>query len=353
MLRKGTYAASGLVLADNRAKQLLAYPDEVVALDMAESGNLSVRTSVAPMARVEGVDIVNVKQYGIVSDPSRAGLVVRNVRFVNAVEGPNRSENPGFILGWGDTAAAARHKLLIQDNDFGRYVGAAYAFVFFDAGQSLAEDNQVRLGKGVNGGFHDKDNSQNNTYRSNYLEFDPTDPGANGIQVSAQANSDQVHIHHNLVVNGHILLGTQCFQETCYMREHNVHHNTLSNGRIRQALGVFNPLSSGTRVFHNIIASRGNTPYAGLSCRNGVPPQFAAQMTTGGNLIESTHRLAHKDTECSGNDMDWAVWRNTYGRDTVASGSVLTPTPVLNGTGITTGLAPGDTRRRSFGHQAP
>ncbi|MFG6414410.1 hypothetical protein ACG02S_10935 [Roseateles sp. DC23W] len=353
LLRQGRHAAAGLVLTDARARQLLAYPDEIVTLDMADSGNLTVRAGTAPMARIEGVDIVNVKQYGIVSDPARAGLVVRNVRFVNGVEGPNKSENPGFIHGWGDNAAASRHKLLIQDNDFGRYVGAGYAFVLFDAGQSLVEDNQVRLGPGVNGGFHDKDNSQFNTYRRNYVEFDPADTGRIGVQVSAQANAEQVHIHHNLLVNGDVVLGGQCFQASCTMREHNLHHNTLAGGRIRQAPGVFNSGSSGTRVFHNIIVSRALPPYAGLSCQSGVPAGFATQMTSGANLIESTHRLAHKDAECSGNDMDWSVWRNTHGRDTPASGSVLSATPVLGGSGITTGLSPSDARRTTHGHQFP
>ncbi|MFY3383537.1 right-handed parallel beta-helix repeat-containing protein [Paracidovorax sp. MALMAid1276] len=353
VLRRGTYAAAGVQLIDSRAKQLLAYPDEVVTLDMAEAGNLTVRTTALPMARIEGMDVINVKQYGIVSDPSRAGLVVRNVRFVNGVEGPNRSENPGFILGWGDTSPVSRHKLLIQDNDFGRYRGAAYAFVLFDAGNSLVEENQVRLGAGVNGGFHDKDNAQNNTYRRNYLEFDAAESGNSGIHISAQANSENVHIHHNLLVNAPIVLGTQCFQSTCFMREHNVHHNTLAGGRIRQSWGVFNPSSDGTRVFHNIIASRTLPPYAGLSCSAGVPAGFATQMTTGANLIESTHRLAHKDTECTGNDMDWAAWRSTWGRDTVASGSVLSGSAVLTGSGITTGLPAGDPRRSAFGHQLP
>jgi hypothetical protein len=353
MLRQGRYAAGGLLLTDARARQLLAYPDEIATLDMADSGNLTVRTSTAPMARIEGVDIINVKQYGIVSDPARAGLVVRNVRFVNGVEGPNKSENPGFIHGWGDTAAAWRHKLLIQDNDFGRYVGAGYAFVLFDAGQTLVEDNQVRLGQGVNGGFHDKDNSQFNTYRRNYLAFDAADGSRSAIQVSAQANSNQVHIHHNLLVNGDLVLGTQCFQESCFMREHNVHHNTLSGGRVRQSWGVFNAGSSGTRLFHNIIASRTQAPYAGLSCQKGLPADFAAQMTTGGNLIESSHPLAHKDSECTGNDMAWTTWRDTHRRDTLASGSMLSTTPVLTGSDISTGLPAGDTRRAIYGHQFP
>lgn len=353
MLRRGTYLAAGVKLYDNRAKQLLAYPDEVVTLDMASSGDLTARFTGLPMGRVEGFDIVNVRQYGIVSDPSIAGLVIRHVRFVNGVEGPNISENPAFIHGWGGDTTPYRHKLLIQENDFGRYVGAGYATTLFNAGYSLIEDNQVRLGAGVNGGFHDKDHPIHNTYRRNYLEFTDADRNSSsGIQMSAQHSSEHVHVHHNLIVNGGVLLGTQCVQDDCFMHEHNVHHNTLVGGGIGQSWGVFQPLSGGTRVSHNIIASREQPAYGGLSCVRGRPAGFTTQMTTATNFVESSHPLAHRDFECSEHHYTWSEWR-AFGRDTAASGSVVTATPFLTGSGITTGLPAGDSRWATFGHLYP
>jgi hypothetical protein len=353
MVRKGTHLAAGIKLFDNRSKQLLAYPDEIVTLDMAESGDLTARYVDLPMGRVEGFDVVNVKQYGIVSDPATSGLVIRNVRFVNAIEGSNLSENPAFFLGWGDETNSFRHKLLIQENDFGRYRGSAYAITLFDAGYSLIEDNQVRLGQGVEGGFHEKDHPLQNTYRRNYLEFHPDDRLTNtGIRMSAQHNSEHVHVHHNLVVNGGVLIGNQCVQDDCFMVEHNVHHNTLSGGSVTQSWGVFQPTSSGTRVSHNIIASREQPAYRGLSCVGELPPGFTTQMTTATNLIESSNSLAHRDIECTRHNYSLAEWRSV-GRDTVASGSVLTSTSALTGSGITTGLPAGDNRRTTFGHLYP
>ncbi|MDP4075466.1 right-handed parallel beta-helix repeat-containing protein [Acidovorax sp. A1169] len=349
VLRKGSYLTGALQILDSKAKQILAYPDEVATLDMNKVGNISVASSTAPAPRIEGVDITNVKQYGIVSDPSKAGLVVRNVRFVNGEEGPTLSENPAFIHGWGDNAPAWRHQFLVQDNDFGTYVGAGYATTFFDAGESLMENNQLRLGK-VNGGFHDKDNSQNNTYRENYIEFSATNSTTSGIQVSAQANSVGVHIHHNLLVNAGISLGVQCFQQTCFMRDHDVHHNTLVNQRIAMNWGPFNPTSAGTRISHNILSSRSTTPYGGLSCQSR-PAGLATQLSARANLIESTGTLAFKDSECTGNDMAWPVWQGTYGQDMAASGSTVGAASVLTGSGPTTGLPAGDARRTQRGHQ--
>jgi hypothetical protein len=349
LLRKGRYSAVGLALTDDKAKQLVAYPDEVVTLDLARSSSIDIRSDRLPMPRVEGVDITGVQQYGINVDPALAGAVIRNVRFVDAVEGPVKFENPGFIHTWGDVLP--RHKLLVQDNDFGRYVGAAYATTFFDAFDSLIENNQLRLGEGVNGGFHDKDNSQSNVYRQNYVEAPANSPN-HGIQISAQGGSKGVHIHHNLLVNANVLLGTQCVTEGCTMTEHNVHHNTLVNATIEQAWGVFNAGSSGTRITHNIISSGKWAPYWGVSCQR-LPDSFATAMTTAANLIETTSVLAHKDVECSGNDMLWPAWQGTYGRDTTASGSVVTSTSALVGSGPTTGLPTGDARRGQRGHQLP
>lgn len=348
VLRKGTYTTGALQILDSKAKQVLAYPDEVATLDMNKVGSISVASSTAPAPRIEGVDIANVKQYGIVSDPSKAGLVVRNVRFLNGEEGPTLSENPAFIHGWGDNAPAWRHQFLVQDNDFGTYVGAGYAATFFDAGESLMENNQLRLGE-VYGGFHDKDNSQNNTYRENYIEFSAANRTGRGVQVSGQANSVGVHIHHNLLVNAGILLGVQCFQETCHMRDHDVHHNTLVNQSVTMNWGPFNPTSAGTRISHNIISSGGAAPYGGLSCQSR-PARLATQLTARANLLETTSALAFKDTECTGTDMNWSVWQSTYGQDTAASGSTLGGASALTGTGPMTGLPSTDARRALRGH---
>ncbi len=348
-LRKGTYTATNIRLLDSKAKQFLAYPEEVVTLDMNKASRITVASSTQPAARIEGIDIINIIQYGIVSDPSKAGLIVRKVRFVDGEEGPTKSENPAFIHGWGDTSAISRHKFLIQDNDFGTYVGAGYATTLFDAGDSLIENNQLRLGK-VNGGFHDKDNSQNNVYRENYIEFSLANKTAYGIQISAQANSKNVHMHHNLLINAGIQLGIQCYQSTCYMRDHDVHHNTLANGKIGMNWGPFNPTSFGTRASHNIISTGTNPPYGGLSCQSR-PTNFATQFSASNNLIESSSSLAFKDSECSGNDMNWTVWRDTYGMDTLASGSTLTTNTALIGNGSTTGLPAGDARKSLRGHQ--
>lgn len=348
LLRKGSYSAVGLALADDKAKQVVAYPDEVVTLDLARSSSIDIRSDRLPMPRVEGVDITGVIQYGINVDPALAGAVIRNVRFVDGQEGPVKFENPAFIHTWGDVLP--RHKLLVQDNDFGRYVGAGYATTLYDVFDSIIENNQLRLGEGVNGGFHDKDNAQFNVYRQNYIEA-PANSSNHAIQISAQYGSKGVHIHHNLLINGGVLLGTQCLTEGCTMTEHNVHHNTVVGAGISQSWGVFNAGSSGTRITHNIISSGKVAPYWGVSCQR-LPDSFATAMVTGANLIETSSATIHKDTECSGNDMTWPVWQS-FGRDTAASGSALTSTSALVGTGPLTGLPAGDARRGQRGHQLP
>ncbi|WP_298210299.1 hypothetical protein [Acidovorax sp.] len=350
VLRKGTYLPGAIRVNDSKAKQFLAYPDEVVTLTLGSGSRISVNSDLAPAARIEGVDITGVKQWGIVSDPSKAGLVVRNVRFLDGEATDNR-ENPAFIHGWGDTGAAWRHKLLLQDNDFGTYVGDGYATTLFDAGESLIENNQLNLGQTF-GGFHDKDNSQYNTYRENYISFSDAHRNAMGIQVSAQGNSTNLHIHHNLLINTGIHLGVQCFQTTCYMRDHDVHHNTVVKQRIGMNWGPFNPTSFGTRISHNIISNDSLPPYGGLSCQSR-PANLATQLSAAANLIESTHTLAFKDSQCSANDMTWAVWQGTYGFDTPASGSTVGASSALTGSGPTTGLPAGDTRRTRRGHQYP
>lgn len=353
MLRKGTYVTGGFSLGNSRAKQIIAAPDELATLDLNRSGNISVNTNIAPAARLEGVDVIHVRQYGIVSDPSTAGLVVRNVRFVDGEEGDTPSENPAFIHGWGDSQAAWRHKLLVQDNDFGTYrmkSAGAYALTLFDAGESLVENNQIHLGA-TSGGIHDKDNSQNNTYRENYIAFSAANSQPRGIQVSGQANADKVHIHHNLLVNAGIYLGTQCVDLACYMRDLDVHHNTLSGQHISFSWGLFNPTSYGTRVSHNIIDSGVSAPYFGLSCQSSVPATFSTNLAASNNLMASSHALAMKDTECSARDMNWVTWQATYGMDTAASGSTHGSTSPLVGSGPATGLPVGDARRTLRGHQ--
>lgn len=352
VLRKGTYVTGGFSLDDSRAKQLLAWPDEVVTLDLVDSG-IGVHSNNAPPARIEGFDLTRIKQYGIVSDPTFAGLVIRNIRFLDGKEGATISENPAFIHGWGDNTPNWRHKLLVQDNDFGTYTmnssGSGYAMTLFDAGESLIENNQLHLGA-TKGGIHDKDNSQHNTYRENYIEFSDANANGSGIQISAQANSDRVHIHHNLLVNAGITLGVQCFQSDCYMREHNVHHNTLVNQGINMNWGPFNPTSSGTRLTHNIISSRSKSPYGGLSCQGSLPVAFDTQLTARANLLETSHALAFKDNECTGRDMTWAQWW-AHGMDTSASGSTVTAGSALVGAGPLTGLPAADSRRGTRGHQ--
>lgn len=350
VLRKGTYLPGNIKVYDNKAKQFLAYPDEVVTLNFNKTTNISVGSDIAPAVRIEGFDITGVTQWGIVSDPSKAGLVIRHVRFLDG-EATNNGENPAFIHGWGDSGPAWRHKFLIQDNDFGPYVGNGYATTLFDAGQSLIENNQLNLGK-VNGGFHDKDNSQYNTYRENYITFSDANRTAMGIQISAQDNSANVHIHHNLIVNAGIHLGVQCFQSTCSMRDHDVHHNTIVKQHIGLNWGPFNPSSAGTRISHNIISNGSLSPYEGLSCQSR-PAGLASQLAVAANLLESTHPLAFKDSECTGNDMTWAVWQGTYGFDTAASGSTVGATSVLTGSGPGMGLPAGNAMRTRRGHQYP
>lgn len=348
-LRKGTYAADGIKLLDNKSKQLLAYENEPVVLDMNKAGNLMVNSDILPMARIEGVTFINVVQYGIISDPSKAGLVIRKVHFLNGQEGPVLRENPAFIHSWGDTSSNTRHKMLIQENIFGTYTGFGYATTLFDVGDSIIENNQLNLGK-VNGGFHDKDNSQNNVYRENYIEFSEANRNGNGILISAQGNSENIHIHHNLLINAGIFIGGQCLKETCTMINHDVHYNTLVNGQVGLNFGPFNPESAGTRLSHNIIVSRSLAPYKGLSCQER-PPKLDSQLFAANNLMETTNALAFKDSECGGNDMSWAVWQEQYKMDTNGSGSIYKPSIGLIGAGPTTGFLGTDLRLRKYGHQ--
>lgn len=350
MLRKGRYAEH-FQLVDARARQVLAFPDEVVEIDQTGLGGITLRFDTPPVARLEGLDIFGARQYSIVSDPSRPGVVLRGLRFRDAVVG-NASENPAFVHGWGDGSPASRHRFLVQDTEFGSYPGG-YAATLFDAGDSIVENNQVRLGASSNG-LHDKDNSQRNVYRENYIEYAPEFRNVNGIQISAQANSEQVHIHHNLIVNSGILLGGQCFEPNCYMREHDLHHNTLVNGAVVLRWGVFNTGSRDTRIQHTLI-SNAQAPYAWVSCMNAVPAAFVPQLRAGANRLETVSANAMRDTECSGSpmNMSWATWRGTHGLDTVISGSVLSASSDLIGDGALTRLPDGDPRQLSVGHRYP
>ena len=354
MLRKGTYVTGGFGVDDSHAKQFLAYPDEVVTLDLDHAGWISVNIDQAPAARFEDLDIQKVQQYGFFSDPSKSGLVIRNVRFVDGREGPVTSENPAYVHGRSHNLPDPRHALLVQDNDFSplqMVSSGTYAMTLFDAGDSLIENNQMRVGTN-SGAVHDKDNSQRNTYRENYIEFAAGAVSQNGIQISAQANSEKVHIHHNLLVNGGMRLGLQCFQETCYMRDHDVHHNTISGPGVLFGWGIFNPTSAGTRISHNIMRSNAVAPYAWHSCLGSVPAAFTAQVNASGNRFETTSTRAMRDTECTGGPMNlsWAAWQNTHGLDSNASGSVVSSTSDLTGAGPTLGLPINDARRPLLGH---
>ncbi|UXY15916.1 hypothetical protein N8I74_02545 [Chitiniphilus purpureus] len=359
VLRKGSYATGGFTLYDNKAQQLLAYPDEVVSLDLNYQ-ILNVYSVTAPAARIEGVDINHVKLHGIKSETSPTGLVVRNVRFTDGIgSGTNQNNNPAFIFSTGHDLTTPRHKLLIQDNDFGPYtrdIAGAYAMILFDAGNSLMENNQVRLGTGAlqdgaGGGLHDKDNSQHNVYRENFIEFPAVKTAPLGIQISAQGNSLDVRIHHNLLLNAGIYLGLQCApKDNCTMREHDVHYNTVVNQSIYMNWGPFNPGSYGTRLSHNIISSGARAPYSGLSCQ-GEPPNFNTQLAASANFLESTNALAFKDSECSARDKTWAVWQGTHGLDTAVSGSERAAPTALTGTGPLTGLPAGHPLRGQRGHQ--
>jgi hypothetical protein len=352
MLRKGTYQLAGLIIDDAHARQLLAYPDEVVVLDQNYSGDISVRITTAPAARFEGLDFTRVQQYGFVSDPSLPGLVIRHARFLDGREGQTPSENPAFIHGWGDLTT--RHRLLVQDSDFGPYqetLGTeAYATTLFDAGDSLFENNQLRTG--TNGGFHDKDNSQRNTYRENYIESTVANANRTGVRISGQYGADKVHIHHNLFINSGVGIGGQCLTEGCAIRDQDIHNNTVVNGGILLRWGAFNADSFGTRVTANILNSGASTPYLWWSCLNSVPPALSTQLHAARNRIESTAALALADGECGGSPMNmpWSTWQNTYGMDTVASGSVISASSALLGQGTLTGLPLNDPRRPALGH---
>lgn len=348
MLRAGTYAGR-FDLNDGRPRQILAYPDEIPVLALNQSGNITARFTEAPAARLEGVDITGVRQYGIVSDPSLPGLVVRQVRFLDGVVA-NGGENPAYIHGWGDLQQ--RHRFLVQDSEFNNYP-TGYATTWFDAGDSLFENNQVRLGA-TTVGVHDKDNSQRNVYRENFIEYAPGFANSNGIQISAQYGSEQVHIHHNLFVNTGVLLGGQCLTEGCTMRAHDIHHNTIASGAIVLRWGAFNVGSADTRISHNLIRST-PAPYAWASCLNTVPAAFASQLRTRANRLETSSSNAMRDTECGGSamNMSWATWRDTHGLDTLASGSVLSATSDLGGSGALTRLPAGDPRLTTLGHRYP
>src|SRR5690606_9975692 len=70
MLRGGLYSGR-FALLDGHARQIVAYPDEVPLISLEQDGAIDVRIDDPPAARIEGVDITGVRQYGIISDPSR------------------------------------------------------------------------------------------------------------------------------------------------------------------------------------------------------------------------------------------------------------------------------------------
>jgi len=348
VLRRGRYPER-FTIGDSNAHQVIAFPDEIVEIDLTGLNDITFRFDTGPTARLEGLDLINAGQYAIVSDPSRPGAVLRLVQFRDATVA-NAGENPAFVHGWGDGSPDTRHRLLIQDTEFGNYPGG-YATTLFDAGDSIFENNQVRLGASENG-LHDKDNAQRNVYRENFIEYAPEFRNNNGIQLSAQSNSELVHIHHNLFINSGVLLGGQCVQSDCYMRDHDAHHNTIVNGAVVLRWGVFNPTSRDTRSHHNLVRNP-EAPYAWASCLNTVPATFVPQFQAGANRIETTNANAMRDTECGGSpmNMSWATWRNIHGLDTIGSGAVLSATSDLVGQGSLTQLPQGDLRSNLIGHR--
>lgn len=359
MLRKGTHPAGKSDLGDSQSKQILAYPDEVAVVDFAKTNSFWIKNgdAAAPVARIEGLDIANVAQYGVTCEPCKAGLSVRNIRFVSGYETWSASENPGFIHGR-DTGLR-QNKMLIQDNDFGKYTmtytsNNYAAMVLFSAGDSIVENNQMRQNQtsSIGKGLVDKGWPDHNTHRENYIELAAGQPEHDGIFLMAQDGSHNVHIHHNLLINAGIVLGGQCFQTTCPFIDNKVHHNTLVNGGVTFTWGTLNPPSSGTQVSHNIINAGAATPYGGWSCQpRPSTSDITSKVSAGSNMVESSNPLAFKDSECSGNDIPWAEWRSTYGMDSAASSSEVTSTNALTGNGPTTGLPAGDARRTQRGHQ--
>lgn len=344
LVRKGSYQGV-FAIQDGRATQVLAYPDEVVRVDLNGGPDLLLRIANAPTARLEGLDIAGVRQYGVVSDATPPGAVLRQLRFLDGTV-LNSGENPAFIHARGD--AGTRHRLLVQECEFGSYP-EGYASTLFDAGDSIFENNQVRLLSSTSG-LHDKDNSRRNIYRENYLEYAPAFANNYGVQISAQHGSGQVHIHHNLFINSGVMLGGQLGD----MVDHDVHHNTLVNRGIVFRWGVFNQASQGTRLSHNLIRSS-SAPYAWASCLNTVPTAFATQLSARANRLETTSSNAMMDTECGGSvmNMTWSIWQGSYGMDTQASGSVVSASSDLIGTGPLTQLPRTDQRLSTLGHRYP
>ncbi len=348
MVRKGVYPGR-FDFFDNRVVQVLAYPDEVPVIDLTGAGSIDVKMTQAPTARFEGFDITGVRQYGIVSDPSLFGVVLRHLRFLDGVVA-NGGENPAYIHGWG--SFDPRHRFLVQDSAFLNYPDG-YAATWFDATDSVFENNVVRLGS-THAGVHDKDNSQHNVYRENLIEYAPEFANNQGIQISAQVRSLNIHIHHNLLINTGVWLGGQCLTEDCVMLNHDVHHNTVINASMVMRWGVFDPPSGGTRFSHNVV--RGAVaPYAWFSCLGTLPTAFATQIQARANRLETSNPLAMYDDQCGGSPMNipWSQWRGTHGHDTVASGSVLSATTDMIGTGPQTRLPVGDPRLTTLGHRYP
>lgn len=344
LVRAGNYPGV-FAIQDGRATQVLAYPDEVVRVDLNGGPDLLLRIANAPTARLEGLDIAGVRQYGVVSDATPPGAVLRQLRFVDGTV-LNSGENPAFIHARGD--GGTRHRLLVQECEFGSYP-QGYASTLFDAGDSIFENNQIRLLSSTSG-LHDKDNSRRNVYRENYFEYTPAFANNYGVQISAQHGSGQVHIHHNLFINSGVMLGGQLGD----MDDHDVHHNTLVNRGIVFRWGVFNQASQGTRLSHNLIRSS-SAPYAWASCLNTVPIAFATQLAVRANRLETSSSNAMIDTECGGSvmNMSWASWQGSYGMDTQASGSVLSTSSDLIGAGPLTQLPRTDGRLTSLGHRYP
>lgn len=79
------------------------------------------------------------------------------------------------------------------------------------------------------------------------------------------------------------------------------------------------------------------------------------QLTVAANRLKTTSSHAKTDTDCGGKpmNMNWATWSNTYAMDTLNSGSVLSATSDLVGSGALTRLPPGDPRLTLLGHRYP
>lgn len=340
-VRKGVHPLGQIYLQNSSPTELLAYPNERVILDQQFSSQISINGPTL-VARVEGFEMINVRQYSIYLETIPTGLVVRNNRFVNGreyypgevVDGYRK--NPGYIYATaGDDHLPRHHNIMVQENYFGAFeliywpdpdtgeleISGGSTLNFFTVKDAIVENNLSETN--TENGFNDKDSSQFNTFRENAV----LKATGQGIHIMGQHGAKGVDVHHNLLIGSGINIGLQCGADIgCYMEDTYVHHNTLIDGNMTWWWGLINSGRKNFQFYRNVISNSKGSPH--FMCQDQDVTEAFAQAHVDRNIYVTPPLLIMDNDWCAqSNDADRNKWQNVLGFD--LNGIFTTSSPLI------------------------